>query len=205
MFVESKHDERDIHRITLESGRTMPVTANPGQIVPVLVDYMLTPELKMTYNSFLGGFECLDGFYTLILFADNGQRSTLELSCTAPLVYADQPPVPYQISNNGRTITFDFCHFEDPQLITLGYGQKCLRIIVLNTATMDKTWWLDSPAGKNLLIGAVDLDLSSSGTYLIRAGCDEPVVSIRGTPAGPRRPLGKGYRTRLLRETVTRR
>jgi len=178
-FVESHHDERMDHFVTSENGITYKITLNPGQIAPLLIDYQLTENIKMLYNSYLYGFEKIDGINTLVIHADNGQRSQLTLNSVEEISYKDELPVLFQISSDKKTISFDFCHFNDAQVFNMKMGNVDFRVIVLNTETTNKSWWLDSDAGKQLRIDCDDVESIALKNWMIAS---ENISSNSSTP-----------------------
>jgi len=180
-FIESKSDERETNTFTIEDGRSFEATVKPNQIVPVVVDYRLNPDIVMTYNSFFSFYEGIDGADTLVVYSDNGQRSKLNLVFNEPVIYNDELSIAYKIGEDHKTIEFDLCHFNELQEVNLKYAHKLLRIIILNTEGMDKTWFINSNDDKYLVIGCDELVLDSQSKIKLKVTKEDTLVRIYGT------------------------
>lgn len=167
LFVESAKEERETFHVTLEEGRTLPVTVNPGEIVPVLDRFRILGGVSLTCNTYIACNESIDGIHTLIMHAKNGQRSMVELNAEEEILYSDEQPLLYTISADNRTVSFDFYHFTEPQAVQLSVGGKPLRLIILNTSEMDKTWRIGEG---QWISGCYDLNVGSNGDI---SGCME--------------------------------
>lgn len=180
LFVEHEQEERTTIHLALENEPDLQVTVEPGQIMPVLINYQLTPEIKMTYNSWVGGFEKIDDLDTLLIYAESGQRSVLRLEGDEQWTYDGGLPVLYTIENEGKTITFDFCHFHTPQVLEVCCGNRSLRIIVLDQPMMDRTWWLHENGNKQLVIGADSIVEQEDGTFALGFRSTRSKVKVFG-------------------------
>lgn len=182
-FVEQHADERGDIYFTNEHGMTYMVTANPGQIAPVIVNFPILLGWKLSYNSFFGGFHEIDGVPTLVVFGDEGQRSCLRIKTSGELVV--QTPssiIVTRCKETGETIA-ELCHFQECQTIRLEDGEQQLRIIVLSTQMMEKTWWLLDQE-HSLLIGASSLDFNSGAPIVLQDNPHEAKITCFG--AGPK-------------------
>lgn len=164
MFVESDRDERETFHLSLEDGRTLSVTVNPGEIVPVIDRIRIFGSVRLTCNTSIACNENLDGIHTLIVHAKNGQRSFVELNAGEEIGYADAQPLLYAISSDKKSITFDFYHFSEMQTVQLSIGDKPLRLIILNGSGMDRTWRIDEG---RWISGCCDVDVGSNGELSI--------------------------------------
>jgi len=160
LFAESLKHERDTFHLTLEDGRTLPVMADPGEIVPVLDRYELFAGVRLTCGAMIACNETVDGVHTVIVHAPKGRRTYVELSAADPIRYADEQPLAYAYREDQRTIVLDCYHFEEPQVIGLLIGDKRLRLIVLSTDLMNATWRLGDG---RWISGCLDLDISADG------------------------------------------
>ena len=73
-FVESHKDERDVCQLTIEPGRTIPVSVKPGQLVPVLDRMEVSQGLTLTCNTFIACNEVIEGERTIMVWAEDRQR-----------------------------------------------------------------------------------------------------------------------------------
>ncbi|WP_224753569.1 beta-galactosidase [Paenibacillus terricola] len=160
LFVGSVKEERETVYLTLENGRTLPVMVNPGEIVPVLDGLQLLDGVRLISNTAIACNEVVNGIHTLIVYAKDGQRSLVELNADEVIQYADDQPILHAQSADGRTITFDFYHFNEPQDVRLIIGGQELRVIVLNTTAMDQTWRI---AKGQWFGGCFDVDIEAGG------------------------------------------
>lgn len=160
LFVGSDKEERETVYLTLENGRTLPVMVNPGEIVPVLDGLQVLDGVRLISNTAIACNEVVNGVHTLIVYAKDGQRSLVELNADEAIQYADDHPLLYTQSNNGKTITIDFYHFNEPQDVRLTIGGQSLRVIVLNTSAMDQMWRI---AEGQWVGGCFDVDIEAGG------------------------------------------
>ncbi|PWV99549.1 glycosyl hydrolase family 35 [Paenibacillus cellulosilyticus] len=158
LFVGSDKEERDTVYLTLESGRTLPVMVNPGEIVPVLDGFQVQGGVRLTTNTAIACNEMVDGIHTVIVFAKDGQRSLVELNADEEIVHSDDQPLLYTRSGDGKTISFDFYHFNESQDVRVTIGDQTLRLVVMNTAAMDQTWRI---AEGQWVGGCFDVDIEA--------------------------------------------
>lgn len=171
-FAESLQEERENFHVTLGSGRTVPIMVKPGQIVPILDRIELWSGLLLTCNTFIAGNEEIGSVHTVIISADNGQRSYVELESREVIHWGQERPgnMRYKKSQDGRRITFDFFHFEQPQIIDLRIGGRPLRLIVMNRTLSDETWRVECDHGVCWAIGYKELDVAPSGEVWVVRG-----------------------------------
>lgn len=170
-FAESLQEERENFHVTLGSGRTVPVMVKPGQIVPILDRLEIWKELLLTCNTFIAGNEEIASVHTVIISADNGQRSYVELESRDVIDWGQERPgnMRYKKSQDSRRITFDFFHSEQPQIVDLRIGGRPLRFIVLNRTLSGETWRVERNDAVCWAIGLRDLDIDPSGeTWAVR-------------------------------------
>lgn len=168
-FAESLREEREIFHVSLGEGRTLPVTAKPGQIVPILDRIELWKGLRLTCNTYIAGNEEVGSVHTVIISADNGQRSYVELEADADVECSHEIDIRYEISQDRKRITFDFFHFEEPQIIQLSIGGKWLRIVVLNRTLSDQAWRMEGAAVR-WAIGYKEVDVDGKGKTMAVRG-----------------------------------
>ncbi|GMK40661.1 beta-galactosidase [Paenibacillus sp. CCS19] len=174
LFVGSDKEERETVYLTLENGRTLPVMVNPGEIVPVLIGMNVLDGILLTSNTAIACNEMVDGVHTLIVYAKDGQRSLVELCADQEIVHADEQPALYMTSSDGKTITFDFYHFNEPQEVRLTVGGQALRLIVLNTTAMDQTWRI----GEGQWVGGCfDVDIEAGGQLVAAVNTSASAVA----------------------------
>ncbi|GLX66781.1 beta-galactosidase [Paenibacillus glycanilyticus] len=161
-FVESSKDERETTRITLQDGRTIPVTVGPNAIVPVIDRLELEPGVYLTCNTYLITNERIDGQHTLIVYAENGQRSYIELESEQPILVQDDG-VRRQQRDGEHRVMFDLCHFQEAQFVHLAIGGKPYRIIAINKDYADRAWRIEGKDGAKWALGYADFDLLQGG------------------------------------------
>lgn len=166
LFVESTKEERETFHLTLENGKTLPVIVNPGEIVPVLDAFDIGEGVRLTCNTSIGCNEYVDGVRTLIVYAKNGQRSMVELESDEEIRISSERPLLATLGSDGRSVSFDFYHFGEPQRVELTVGGEPLRLIVLNADEMDRTWRIGEG---QWVFGCSDVDLTpgSEGPYRV--------------------------------------
>ncbi len=142
LFVESFKQERETFFVTMEDGKTLPVTVNPGEIVPVLDRFRICDGVRLICNTYIACNENMNGVHTLIVYARNGQRSMVELNADEEIRYSDEQSMLYAMSPDHKTISFDFYHFSEPQNVQVFIGSKIVRLIILQEGEMDRTWRL---------------------------------------------------------------
>jgi len=160
LFVESLKNERDTFHLTLEDGRTLPVMAGPGEIVPVLDRLELFAGVRLTSGAMIACNEPADEVHTVIVHAPKGRRTYVELNADAPIRYGAEQSLLYEYRDDRKTLVLDVYHFEEPQIIELLIGDKRLRFVVLSTEQMNATWRLGDG---RWISGCLDLDIDADG------------------------------------------
>lgn len=168
LYIESRREERACYEVTLPGGRTWPVMAGPGQVVPLLDGYRVMDGLRLTCNTWIAGNEVLNGSRTLFVSAPGGQRSRVELyaedDANLEIKVTKAAPVLYCQAADRRRLTLELHHFEEPQLIELLAGKLPLRLVVLSERMLERTWRWETERGTEWLIGADDLEPGSAAT-----------------------------------------
>lgn len=164
-FLESHKDERETMHITLEEGRTLPVSLNPGQIVPVLDRVPIAEHVYLTAGSMITGNEMINGELTLFIVAASGQRSVVELEAGALSVTDSTVQVLVEHDSARNVYRFDLFHFQEPGTIHLEANGTPIRFIILDQETMNRTWRLEGTEQKGLryAIGFDDVNVLPSG------------------------------------------
>ncbi|MGE6664881.1 beta-galactosidase [Paenibacillus xylanexedens] len=164
-FLESHKDERETMHITLEEGRTLPVSVNPGQIVPLLDRVQIAEHVYLTAGTMITGNEMINGELNLFIVAAAGQRSVLELEAEALNVTGSTVQVLVEHDSARNVYRFDLFHFQEPGMIQLEANGTPIRFIILDQETMDRTWRLEATDQKGLryAIGFDDVDVLPSG------------------------------------------
>lgn len=172
-FVESHKDERETVNITLEEGRTLPISIHPGQIVPLLDRVQIAEQVYLTAGALITGNEMINGELMLFITADRGQRSVVELEldekqdATAGGLILKESTVQVLIEQDaGRNAyRFDLFHFQEPGMVRFEANGTAMRFIILDRDTMNRTWRLEAPDHQSLryAIGFDDVDVTASG------------------------------------------
>ncbi|MGQ8872627.1 beta-galactosidase [Paenibacillus sp. TSA_86.1] len=172
-FVESHKDERETVNITLEAGRTLPISIHPGQIVPLLDRVQIADQVYLTAGTMITGNEMVNGELTLFITADRGQRSVIELelgskqaSDAGDLILKDST-VQILVEQDAKrnAYRFDLFHFQEPGIMRVEANGIAIRFIILDRDTMNRTWRVESTNHESLryAIGFDDVDLMASG------------------------------------------
>ncbi|CAM3402950.1 beta-galactosidase [Paenibacillus lupini] len=177
-FVESSKDERETTSMTIQGGRTIPVTINAGAILPVIDRLQLEPGVQLTCNTYLLANEQIDGIHTLIVSADNGQRSYIEIESEQPVLVEYDGVRRQQLLNGDKKVIFDLCHFQEAQIVTLTIGNKPYQIIAINKETADRSWRIIDKNSAKWAIGYADFDLLADGTFkaALQDGVEQPIL-----------------------------
>ncbi|MEK3919468.1 beta-galactosidase [Paenibacillus sp. FSL K6-2393] len=164
-FLESHKDERETMHITLEEGRTLPVSVNPGQIVPLLDRVQIAEHVYLTAGTMITGNEMINGELTLFIVAAAGQRSVVELEAGALNVTGSTVQVLVEHDSARNVYRFDLFHFQEPGMIQLEANGTPIRFVILDQETMNRTWRLEATDQKGLryVIGFDDADVLPSG------------------------------------------
>ncbi|WP_340014023.1 beta-galactosidase [Paenibacillus sp. FSL K6-1318] len=164
-FLESHKDERETMHITLEEGRTLPVSLNPGQIVPLLDRVQIAQDVYLTAGTMITGNEMINGELNLFIVAAAGQRSVVELEAGALNVTGSTVQVLVEHDSARNVYRFDLFHFQEPGTIQLEANGTPIRFIILDQEMMNRTWRLEATDQKGLryAIGFDDVDVLSSG------------------------------------------
>lgn len=164
-FLESHKDERETMHITLEEGRTLPVSLNPGQIVPLLDRVAIAENVYLTAGTMITGNEMINGELTLFIVAPAGQRSIVELEAVDLNVMDSSVQVLVEHDSARNVHRFDLFHFQEPGMIQLEANGTPIRFVILDQEMMNRTWRLEATDQKGLryVIGFDDVDVMSSG------------------------------------------
>ncbi|MFX3646779.1 MAG: beta-galactosidase [Paenibacillus sp.] len=164
-FLESHKDERETMHITLEEGRTLPVSLNPGQIVPLLDRVQIAEQVYLTAGTLITGNEVINGELTLFIVASAGQRSVVELEAGALNVTGSTVQVLVEHDSARNVHRLDLFHFQEPGMIQLEANGTPIRFVILDQETMNRTWRLEATNQKGLryAIGFGDVDVLPSG------------------------------------------
>lgn len=172
-FVESHKDERETVNVTLEEGRTLPISIHPGQIVPLLDRVQIAEQVYLTAGALITGNEMINGELTLFITADRGQRSVVELelgtrreSVAGNIILKESTMQVLIEQDAGRNAyRFDLFHFQEPGIMRFEANGMSIRFIILDRDAMNRTWRMESADGQSLryAIGFDDVDVTGSG------------------------------------------
>nr|WP_154957913.1 beta-galactosidase [Paenibacillus xylanexedens] len=172
-FVESHKDERETVNVTLEEGRTLPISIHPGQIVPLLDRVQIAEQVYLTAGALITGNEMINGELTLFITADRGQRSVVELelgtrreSVAGNIILKESTMQVLIEQDAGRNAyRFDLFHFQEPGIMRFEANGMSIRFIILDRDAMNRTWRVESADGQSLryAIGFDDVDVTASG------------------------------------------
>ncbi|MCP1132418.1 beta-galactosidase [Paenibacillus polysaccharolyticus] len=172
-FVESHKDERETVNVTLEEGRTLPISIHPGQIVPLLDRVQIAEQVYLTAGALITGNEMINGELTLFITADRGQRSVVELelgtrreSVAGNIILKESTMQVLIEQDAGRNAyRFDLFHFQEPGIMRFEASGIAIRFIILDRDAMNRTWRMESADGQSLryAIGFDDVDVTGSG------------------------------------------
>lgn len=172
-FVESEKQERETAYLTLPEGNTIPVIVKPGAITPVLEHMEIAPNIYLTCNTYLLCNEVLDGTHTLIIAADNGERSWIEIKADEPIQVIGQKPQLFELSTDGRKITLDSFHFQETQIISLTMGGKPFQLVIVDGKMAEQTWRIEDSSGIRFALGYPDMNINEVGSI-------KAALNIRG-------------------------
>ncbi len=178
-FAESGKQEKELFPITLETGRTLPVSIKPGQIMPILDRIELVEGLKVTCGAFLIGNDRIGEVQTFILAGEDGQRTYVELEADQPIQFSSEGTIRFESAEDGRTLRLDIFHFQTPQRIKLKTGGQSIELIVLNGYMADRAWRLQGESIR-WAIGLEDLDLGADGSVSGTDGSVEQTPLLLG-------------------------
>jgi len=164
-FLESHKDERETMHITLEEGRTLPISLNPGQIVPLLDRVQIADQVYLTAGTMITGNEMINGTLTLFIVAPAGQRSIVELEAVDLNVLDSSVQVLVEHDSARNVHRFDLFHFQEPGITQLEANGTPIRFVILDQEMMNRTWRLEASDQKGLryVIGFDDVDVLPSG------------------------------------------
>ncbi|WP_051250452.1 beta-galactosidase [Paenibacillus harenae] len=197
-FAESLKQEKEVFQVTLESGRTLPVSIKPGQIVPILDRIDICPGLKLTSGGFLIGNDRIGEVQTIILAGENGQCTHIVFEADQAIHYDNESQIPpHESSPDGRTLRLDVFNFQTPQRICLKVGEQRVEVIVLNGYMSDRAWRLQGD-GVRWAFGWEDMDLEADGGVRAVSGssaCEPFLVGDWGLQRGE----GRDHEGRMVR------
>lgn len=173
-FAESLKQEKESFHVTLESGRTLPVSIKPGQIVPILDRIEICPGVKLSGGGFLIGNDRIGEVQTVVLAGEDGQRTHLVIEADQPIEFdGNQGHIPpYEYGADGCTLRLDVFHFQTPQRFSLKAGGQRIEVIALNGYMSDRAWRLEGDEVR-WAIGLEDMDLGADGAVHAVNGVSE--------------------------------
>lgn len=195
-FLESHLDERQTLPITLEEGRTLPVALGPGQIVPVFDRIRIADDVFLTGGVWITGNEMVNGERTLFIVGDTGQRSVVELEAPSLRVISSSMQLLLDHDPESDVRRLDLFHFREPGTIRLEAGSVPLRIIVLDSEAMDRTWRIEGADQEQLryVIGLDDVDILPSGQVKgMISDLDRSIMLLGGWTDGEQMLTGREF------------
>ena len=195
-FLESHLDERQTLPITLEEGRTLPVALGPGQIVPVFDRIRIAEDVFLTGGVWIAGNEIVNGERTLFIVGDTGQRSVVELEAPSLRVISSSMQLLLDHDPGSDVRRLDLFHFHEPGTVRLEAGGVPLRIIVLDSKSMDRTWRMEGADQEQLryAIGLDDVDILPSGQVKgMISDPDRSIMLLGGWPGGEQMLTGRQF------------
>jgi len=162
-FVESAKEEREHTAMTVAGGRTIRLTVNPGAIMPVIDRLLILPGVRLTCGAYVLCNEALDGVHTVIVAAEHGQRSYLEIEASKSVTSDHDGVRSQELLDGGKRLTLDLCHFREAETIRLVADGKPVRIIAIDYETADRSWRLTEGASVRWAIGYAELNLLPDG------------------------------------------
>lgn len=161
-FAESLKQEKEVFNITLEQGRTIPVSIKPGQIVPVFDRLEVGAGLTLTCGGFLIGNDVIGDVRTLVLSGEDGQRTHLQFESKQAIAFSAEGTILSKSSAAGRELQLDVYHFDAPQRLSVTSGGERVEVIVLNGRMSDRAWRIQGDDVR-WAIGWDDLNLNAAG------------------------------------------
>nr|WP_154896178.1 beta-galactosidase [Paenibacillus xylanexedens] len=195
-FLESHLDERQTLPITLEEGRTLPVALGPGQIVPVFDRIRIADDVFLTGGAWIAGNEIVSEERTLFIVGDTGQRSVVELEAPSLRVISSSMQLLLDHDPESDVRRLDLFHFREPGTIRLEAGSVPLRIIVLDSEAMDRTWRIEGADQEQLryVIGLDDVDILPSGQVKgMISDLDRSIMLLGGWTDGEQMLTGREF------------
>ncbi|AWB44607.1 beta-galactosidase [Paenibacillus sp. CAA11] len=195
-FVESRRDERATVNITLETGRTVPLSIAPGQIVPILDRVQIAEGVYLTSSALITGNEEVGGELTLFAAADRGQRSWIELEAEGLDILSHGLNMVYEIDPDRSALRLDLCHFEEPAIIRMMASKRSFRLVVLDQAAMNRLWRVNfhHDGAVHYVLGPDDMDTDSQGKVLgMMDDPDRSLIVLGGRGQGGIRYIGRDF------------
>ena len=158
-FVESDKEERETAFLTLGSGQVVPVTVHPRAITPVIEQLQIKPDVFLSVNTYLICNEDIDGMRTLIISADNGARSWIEIEASEQIQLVSEAGLPTKQSEDGKRLTIDGFHFQEAGVILFTIGAEKFRLILVNEEMTDSAWRVEDQTGVRWALGYKDMNL----------------------------------------------
>ncbi|MCL2741994.1 MAG: beta-galactosidase, partial [Oscillospiraceae bacterium] len=188
-FVEGLDEERGIYHAAFGDGRVVRVTANPRQIVPAVRGYDPFGWFRMDCGAFFTTFRDPVGGDIVIIWGENGERTQASFLFDSEVSYRDVPCVSHVVTDGGRGIAFDLCHFAEMQVLWLESGGRALRVIVLDVAGIDGTWFDRSGGSEVMVTGCLGVGCREGGRLAYRGGGSGVPIRAFGATGG----LGEGW------------
>jgi beta-galactosidase len=150
VFLDNNNGEATV---TLKSGAKMKLAS--GEIVGLPVQVPLSSGLTLAEaDTRILGIVPQGNFTTLVCFGETGDTGKIMFQTSAA-----------GMANSVIDAGFKFESTENPALSftfpgqgvgeeDLAFGPTKLRVLVMNKATADKTWFVDTPVGRQIVMGA---------------------------------------------------
>jgi len=123
-------------------GMSTRLTLGPGEILPIVHDFELTDGVTLNWAlARVLGISHQGNTTTMVVYGPSGSPGDIQLSAkTKPAAMPGSKPVVVKGNKVSIHINFDENH---PLVYTFRSGTKTIRIIAVNTALADRTWFLD--------------------------------------------------------------
>jgi len=125
-------------------------TMTPGEILPVVHNFKLTNGVTLNWGlSRVLGISKQGNTTTLVIYGEVGSPGNLLLtSATKPVLAGGSKPISINGNKIGIHTNFDA---SEPQVYSFKSGTQTVRVLALNTALADRTWFVDDK-GKNYVV-----------------------------------------------------
>ncbi len=138
---------------TLKSGTTMKLAA--GEIVGLPVQVPLAAGLTLAEaDTRILGIVPQGNLTTIVCFGDAGDTGKIMFGTPTPGIGTAVNDAHFQLDTEANpALTFTFPE-QGVGEESLNFGATKLRVLVMNKATADLTWFVDTAAGRQIVIGA---------------------------------------------------
>jgi beta-galactosidase len=127
------------------------LTLAPGEIVPIVKNYKLTPQI--TIDDIVGrvlGISIQGNTQTLVVYGPDGSDAALQLSSVNDISTVISGT---NVKAAAKTVSINIAFKNEPQVFQYKSGMTTVRVIALNTLLANRAWFTEASGKSYVIVG----------------------------------------------------